>query len=239
MTTNALDLALPGIYRNVRENGLSRIALVAPLRGGLALVTPETVAHLQEWLDSLGLKEVTIELWAQGIKRYPQEDRAEVYFASGYEGSDNANVHAVILDWGTATGLTNVYGAYELRKHGVGYGRMTSVSMALADKGRERMLRDCADETGTITIEAATRAQLNEVDYVVAIAPADGGEFREISPKDWGAKMWGMENDGTLVAERKAEVDFFIDTFGKTFAGFVTAEQIENLRKFYYTRYLS
>src|SRR3989344_3011538 len=217
MAYDAVDLALPHVVKNMQERGLHRIALVAPLRGGLALVTPSTAAFLKGRLTLLKAP-YEIELWAQGIKRYPAQDRADIYFASDYTRRDNHSVYAIIFDWGTATGLTNDYGAKDLKSHGVDFGRMTSLSMTLAPKGKQRLLTNCIDGDGSrIHIEAATHAHLNQHDYVDQIAPAYGGQYRPIIPKDWGAKMWGMENPNDPPLAIVNQIDVFMDAFARTF----------------------
>ena len=241
MALNAIDLVLPHVVRNMRERGLNRIALVAPLRGALALVTSETEEYLKNRLTELGLEDYDIELWAQGIKRHPEEDSAEVYYAIGYMDGNQEDTHVIILDWGTATGLTNDYGAHHIHEHGgVPFAQMTSLSMALADKGKKRLLERCVDEDdGTIHMEAATHARLNEMDYIDALAPGYGGNFQNVPPKDWGARMWGMEIEGDTDEERYTQIEDFLTQFEYTFHHIIDERDIKFLREYYQSKYLT
>src|SRR3989344_6469674 len=83
MADRAVELALPHLAQVVEEQQVSRAALVAPLRGGLALVTPRTLGRLREALSGFGPSDVMVEPWAVGGKRHPAEARAQAYFSCG------------------------------------------------------------------------------------------------------------------------------------------------------------
>jgi len=234
MAFNAVDLALPHVVDTIRDGGLKRIALDTPLRGALAIITQQTVEHLRERLRVFNLGDMPILLWAQGVKRHPQEDYAEMYFRSGYDEQDIDDVYAIIADWGTATGLTNEKAAQDLYERGLPHENIMSLSMTLATKGEERLIRSCPG----IHIEAATRAGLNEVDYVDRIAHAQDGQFVSVTPKDWGAKMWGMENPDNSRRNRLEELKIFMRTFATTYRGFVSRDQLRQLYQYYYNKYV-
>lgn len=241
MALNAIDLVLPHVLENMHDRGLTRIALVAPLRGALGLVTPETEGHLQMRLEQLGVS-YPIELWAQGVKRHPEQDSAEIYFASGYTDGDKESTHVILLDWGTATGLTNDFGAQDIHaRANIPFGQMTSLSMALAAKGRRRLQGNCVDSDGSsIHIEAATLALLNEVDYINALSPGyGGGMYVSVGPKDWGAEMWGMEIDGDSRVARFSQIRTFLDAFERTFGNHVPdiIKDADFLQNFYREKY--
>ncbi len=241
MARNAIDLVLPHVLKNMNDRGLTGIALVAPLRGALGLVTPETESHLNNRLAQLGV-DCPVELWAQGIKRHPEEDSAEVYYAKGYMDGNKEDTHVIILDWGTATGLTNDHGAHHIHDHGgVPFAQMTSLSMALADKGRRRLQENCVDpDGGVIHTEAATLALLNKIDYIYALAPGyGGGGYVEVTPKDWGAEMWGMEIEGDTDIDRDTQIEDFLAQFSHTFRHIIDERDIRFLREYYQSKYLT
>ncbi|OGK12819.1 hypothetical protein A2859_01810 [Candidatus Roizmanbacteria bacterium RIFCSPHIGHO2_01_FULL_37_16b] len=257
MANNAIDLALPSILQNMEKNNLTEIALVAELRGSLALITPETIEHLIKRLNSVERGGITISLWAQGIKRYPNLqdsslDHTEMYFESGYLDKDLNNVHVVLMDWGTATGSTNRDGAKALKSHGLDYGHMTNISMTISEEAEQRLIEDCQDDTGSINIQATTRAKLNDIKYVEWIAPfidfdkRQIGEFIRVEegPKDWGDVMWGMIDHAWGKLERpetseeiKKDIEEFIAVFADTYRDFILDDEIENLKKIYFEKY--
>jgi len=238
MADRAVELALPHLAHVVEEQHVSRAVLVAPLRGGLGLVTPRTLGRLRGALSGFGPSDVLVEPWAVGVKRHPAQDRAEVYFSCGLQRADNHDAAAIILDFGTATGLTTVAVARELKQAGIDYRRMTSISMTLAEKGRKRILESCIDSDGRrIQIEAATRANLNDKDYVYQIAPTFSAAFCDVNPKDWGERMWGMENTHGSPDVLHHEVNEFMYHFFQTFEGVTDYSQRVALKDYYLRQY--
>lgn len=218
MTKNAIDLMLPGLDAQMRSGEVREIALMLPLRGALAMATDETLGHLQKRLKQLGFVDergnttIDLSVWTQGIKRDGEAETAGIYFTSGYSGrEDFEGVHVVFMDWGMATGASIDVGAKSLKeKTGIGFGQMTSVAMTMADKAKFRLRENCVDESGAINVLAATRARLNEVGYIHQISHAEKLNWESVTPKDWGAKMWGMEIKGDSAEVKQNQIEVFI-----------------------------
>ncbi len=241
MAQRALDLALPHAFDVIEKDHLTTLALNFPLRGALALATPQVLNHVRELLAEVGYSHLNLEVWTQGIKRHPDTSTADVYFRSGYPNNDMAGTYIITLDWGTATGLTNVYGAKDLHQHGIPYRHMTSVSMTLAPEGETYMRRELVDPDGSwITIEAATRAALNEVKYIYLIGPSEevGGELTSVTPKDWGDEMFGMKVGEDSPEAISTQIDEYISALREAAVGFITEDQLIKLRSYYRQKFL-
>lgn len=238
MTMNGIDLMLPTLVKEMQTKGKNRVMLVAPLRGAMAMVTPAIVAHWQKRFGEVGM-EVGVELAALGIKRDAVTATADIYFEAGFdEKEDDSRTHFVFPDWGTATGATIKTGAEWVKeKLGVSFGQMTVLSMTMAAEAKER-IGSCVDEGGVIGIEHATLAKLNEVGYVNWIRSESGDSWSEVTPKDWGAKMFGMEIEEDQVGEVARQVEMFVREARVVFDGKVGLAQLERLREYYLQKYV-
>lgn len=209
MTVDALELALPEFDGCHDCNSL---LVVAPLRGGLGLVTPETINFIKT--KKMGLMVIPAAI---GVKRHPETMTTDVYFQMLPEGIDYQKTAAILLDWGTATGITTAATANELVKKGIPYGKMMAISMTLPYEGEEYIKTSCPG----LKQFAATRSAMNEDKYISFLAPRTIHEngralFISVTPKDWGDWMFGMrEGDPDDVIQ--TDIVRFSSEFGRTF----------------------
>lgn len=192
MTNMAFDVALPQLAKELQDQEVDQLALVLPLRGGLAMATPNTISHMKRRLKQANI-DIGFTIWTQGLKRHPEINRAEVYFASGYvDQGKPLRTHAMIADWGVATGLTVELGAKELSQYGVPFENISVLAMTLTDEAETRLNQNCSG----ITVHAATRALTDERSYIYQIS-SNRESWIPVNPKDWGDEMWGMKKGST------------------------------------------
>lgn len=238
MTKNAIDLILPQWVEQIK-NGVNKIAMVAPLRGGLGMVNRETENHLRHRLGELGYGDVEVEKWAIGVKRNAAKESAEVYFRQGYLGGKNCDYSKTlvgIFDWGCATGATIVDCSREIRKFtGIGFEKMSAVVMTVSQKAQDRITHDCGDETGAVGIFGSTRARINNVGYVDGISTINtrSTEFN-VTPKDWGDQMWGAFD-----TDNKEENMMNISRFVESFCGVFGDGDYMRLSNYYMKKYVT
>jgi uracil phosphoribosyltransferase len=228
MTYAAVDLFFPQIQEIAERTGTLHV--VAPLRGGLGLVTPETIEYLNKKLSEAGLEHIKVQPMGIGVKRHVDTMTTEVYFSS-QEGELEGS--AVIFDWGTATGLTNDATIDVLIKAGIKEANIMALSMTLPEEG----LRYIKDRHPQSIVVAATRAVMNEKSYICGIGPL-GDETRivEVEPGDWGDLMWG-----TMLGNERAILDYCV-AYATLMKNYRTPDQlkgdIEKLLAHYGMKYM-
>jgi hypothetical protein len=239
MTLLAIDKAMPEISQIAYRTGAQEVAVLLPLRGALAMMTPKTVPYLYESLADEKLLKPNFQIWSQGVKRDGVAQTAETYFEWGLSrGRDYSKTVVLKLDWGVATAATLTKSAKDLKeKYGIGFGQMIAVGMTVTDYAQDK-LSELSDESGKVGVVALTRARVNEKGYVDGIAIPNSDNFMDVNPKDWGDEMWGDWSDNSDTGNDVASnIHYFIQRL-KQISPEIPSLELINLQSYYVSKYI-